>query len=32
MARYQLGRTISEEDVARIVAFLTTLTGELQQP
>jgi cytochrome c peroxidase len=32
MARYQLGRTLSEEDIARIVAFLTTLTGELQQP
>jgi len=32
MARYQLGRTISEEDVAKIVAFLSTLSGELQQP
>jgi cytochrome c peroxidase len=32
MARYQLGRTISEDDIAKIVAFLATLTGELQQP
>jgi cytochrome c peroxidase len=32
MARYQLGRTIGEDDVGRIVAFLSTLTGELQQP
>lgn len=32
MARYQLGRTIREEDIARIVAFLSTLTGELKQP
>lgn len=32
MARYQLGRTIREEEIARIVAFLSTLTGELKQP
>ncbi|MDR3404210.1 MAG: cytochrome c peroxidase [Chthoniobacter sp.] len=32
MARYQLGRTISEDEISRIVAFLSTLTGELQQP
>ncbi|MEZ0258124.1 MAG: cytochrome-c peroxidase, partial [Chthoniobacter sp.] len=32
MARYQLGRAISEDEVSRIVAFLSTLTGELQQP
>jgi cytochrome c peroxidase len=30
MARYQLGRVIEEEDVDAIVAFLHTLTGELQ--
>jgi cytochrome c peroxidase len=29
MALYQLGRSLSPEDVARIVAFLRTLTGEL---
>jgi cytochrome c peroxidase len=28
MSRYQLGRRLSPEDVARIVAFLKTLTGE----
>jgi cytochrome c peroxidase len=32
MARYQLGRTIREDDIARIVAFLSTLSGELRQP
>jgi len=32
MARYQLGRTINEDEISRIVAFLSTLTGELQQP
>jgi cytochrome c peroxidase len=32
MARYQLGRTIGEDDLAMIVAFLSTLSGELQQP
>ncbi len=32
MARYQLGRTLAEEDVAKIVAFLFTLNGELKQP
>ncbi|MEI9893082.1 MAG: cytochrome c peroxidase [Chthoniobacter sp.] len=32
MANYQLGRSISEEEISRIVAFLATLTGELQQP
>jgi cytochrome c peroxidase len=29
MAKYQLGRTIGEEDLNDIVAFLFTLTGEL---
>jgi len=29
MARYQLGRDLSTEDVGRLVAFLKTLTGEL---
>lgn len=29
MARYQLGRELAERDVAAIVAFLNTLTGEL---
>ena len=28
MAKYQLGRPLSGEDVARIVAFLKTLTGQ----
>lgn len=28
MAEYQLGRTLSDEDVVLIVAFLNTLTGE----
>ncbi|MEP6669949.1 MAG: cytochrome c peroxidase [Chthoniobacter sp.] len=32
MASYQLGRSISEEEISRIVAFLSTLTGELRQP
>lgn len=30
MGRYQLGRFIAEEDVSDIVAFLNTLTGELE--
>lgn len=30
MAKYQLGRPISDEDVALIVRFLKTLTGEYQ--
>ncbi len=30
MAYYQLGRRIQEEDRDRLVAFLKTLTGELQ--
>jgi cytochrome c peroxidase len=30
MGRYQLGRELSSEDVAAIVAFLNTLTGEWQ--
>lgn len=30
MARYQLGRALTEEQVADIVAFLETLTGTLQ--
>jgi cytochrome c peroxidase len=29
MAKYQLGRTLSKEDVDHLVAFLKTLTGEL---
>ncbi len=29
MARYQLARDVSEKDVARIAAFLGTLTGEI---
>ena len=29
MARYQLGRTISQEEVDKIVSFLTSLTGEV---
>lgn len=29
MARYQLGRELAERDIAAIVAFLNTLTGEL---
>ena len=29
MARLQLGRTVSNDDVAHIVAFLNTLTGEV---
>ncbi len=29
MAQYQLGRTVSDEDVSKIVAFLGTLTGEI---
>ena len=29
MARYQLGRTISEEEIRKIVSFLHSLTGEL---
>jgi cytochrome c peroxidase len=31
MARYQLGRELADEDVAAIVAFLGTLTGDLPQ-
>ena len=31
MAHYQLGRTISQEDVERIVAFLNSLTGEIPE-
>lgn len=30
MGRYQLGRFIAEEDISDIVAFLNTLTGELE--
>jgi hypothetical protein len=30
MARSQLGRELSGEDIARIVAFLDTLTGTYQ--
>ena len=30
MAKYQLGRSIPEQDIAAIVAFLETLTGEYQ--
>ena len=30
MARYQLGRELSGEDVTEIAAFLRTLTGELE--
>lgn len=30
MAKYQLGRSIPEQDVAAIVAFLKTLTGEFR--
>ena len=29
MAHYQLGRTISQEDVDKVVAFLNSLTGEI---
>ena len=29
MARHQLGKTVSDEQIADIVAFLNTLTGEL---
>jgi cytochrome c peroxidase len=29
MARVQLGRQLSDEDVRQIVAFLGTLTGEV---
>ena len=29
MARLQLGRTVSDDDVTHIVAFLNTLTGEV---
>jgi cytochrome c peroxidase len=29
MARLQLGKTLSDDDVAHIVAFLNTLTGEV---
>lgn len=29
MAHYQLGRTISEEEIKKIVSFLNSLTGEL---
>jgi cytochrome c peroxidase len=32
MARYQLGRTLSNEDLAAIVAFLNSLTGETPDP
>ena len=32
IARYQLGRVINEDEISKIVAFLSTLTGELQQP
>ena len=32
MARYQLGRTLEPDDVARIVAFLETLTGDQPTP
>jgi cytochrome c peroxidase len=30
MAKYQLGRSISDEDVAKIEAFLKSLSGEYQ--
>jgi cytochrome c peroxidase len=30
MARYQLGKTLSEQEVSNIAAFLRTLTGEYQ--
>jgi len=30
MARHQLGREMSKEDIADIVAFLKTLTGKLK--
>ena len=29
MARYQLGRPVSEEEVMKIVAFLSSLNGEI---
>ena len=29
MGRYQLGRPLSDGDVARIVSFLKTLTGKI---
>jgi len=31
MAGYQLGRTLSEEEVTKIVAFLDSLTGEIDE-
>ena len=31
MARYQLGRTLSETDIKKIVSFLETLTGEIPE-
>jgi cytochrome c peroxidase len=31
MAKYQLGRTISEEEIKKIVSFLDSLTGEIPE-
>ena len=31
MARYQLGRTISDKEVAKIILFLNSNTGEIPE-